>query len=47
MRRVFDATQRYRLNHLDMVVPDAQPVIWAMNLLCHTGSGRPAYTARH
>src|SRR5690606_26440821 len=26
-------TQRYRLNRLDMVVPDGQPVRWALNLL--------------
>ena len=25
--------QRYRLNHLDMVTPDGQPVRWALNLL--------------
>lgn len=28
-----DAEQRYRLNHLDLVVPDGQPVRWALNLL--------------
>jgi exopolysaccharide biosynthesis WecB/TagA/CpsF family protein len=29
-----DPAQRYRLNHLDLVVPDGQPVRWALNL-CH------------
>lgn len=29
-----DRVQRYRLNHLDLVVPDGQPVRWALNL-CH------------
>lgn len=33
MTGVLDATQRYRLNHLDLVVPDGQPVRWALNLL--------------
>jgi len=36
MTGVLDATQRYRLNHLDMVVPDGQPVRWALNLLYNT-----------
>ena len=36
MTGVLDATQRYRLNHLDLVVPDGQPVRWAMNLLYRT-----------
>jgi len=30
------ADQRARLNHLDLVVPDGQPVRWALNLLYHT-----------
>jgi N-acetylglucosaminyldiphosphoundecaprenol N-acetyl-beta-D-mannosaminyltransferase len=33
MTGVADPVQRYRLNHLDLVVPDGQPVRWAMNLL--------------
>ncbi len=33
MTGVFDQQQRYRLNHLDMVVPDGQPVRWALNAL--------------
>jgi exopolysaccharide biosynthesis WecB/TagA/CpsF family protein len=30
---VLDPTHRYRLNHLDLVVPDGQPVRWALNWL--------------
>lgn len=37
MTGVLDATQRYRLNHLDLVVPDGQPVRWALNLLHDAG----------
>jgi N-acetylglucosaminyldiphosphoundecaprenol N-acetyl-beta-D-mannosaminyltransferase len=43
MTGVFDATQRYRLNHLDMVVPDGQPVRWAMNLLYRTNLADRVY----
>jgi exopolysaccharide biosynthesis WecB/TagA/CpsF family protein len=32
-----DADQRFRLNHFDLVVPDGQPVRWALNLLHGTG----------
>jgi N-acetylglucosaminyldiphosphoundecaprenol N-acetyl-beta-D-mannosaminyltransferase len=28
----FDSTQRYRLNHFDLVTPDGQPVRWFLNL---------------
>jgi N-acetylglucosaminyldiphosphoundecaprenol N-acetyl-beta-D-mannosaminyltransferase len=31
-----DDDQRARLNHLDLVVPDGQPVRWALNLLHQT-----------
>ncbi len=31
-----DATHRFRLNQLDMIVPDGQPVRWALNLLHRT-----------
>jgi N-acetylglucosaminyldiphosphoundecaprenol N-acetyl-beta-D-mannosaminyltransferase len=31
MTGVLDPTHRYRLNHLDLVVPDGQPVRWALN----------------
>ncbi len=33
MTAVRDAEHRYRLNHVDLVVPDGQPVRWALNLL--------------
>jgi exopolysaccharide biosynthesis WecB/TagA/CpsF family protein len=33
MTGVLDRAQRFRLNHLDMVVPDGQPVRWALRLL--------------
>lgn len=33
MTGVLDRTHRYRLNRLDLVVPDGQPVRWALNRL--------------
>lgn len=33
MTGVEDGEHRYRLNHFDMVLPDGQPVRWALNLL--------------
>src|SRR5687767_2880451 len=33
MTGVLDPEHRYRLNHLDLVVPDGQPVRWALNAL--------------
>jgi len=33
MTAVSDADHRYRLNHIDLVVPDGQPVRWALNRL--------------
>jgi N-acetylglucosaminyldiphosphoundecaprenol N-acetyl-beta-D-mannosaminyltransferase len=36
MTGVLDATQRYRLNHLDLAVPDGQPVRWTLNRLYGT-----------
>jgi N-acetylglucosaminyldiphosphoundecaprenol N-acetyl-beta-D-mannosaminyltransferase len=33
MTGALDAEQRYRLNELDLVVPDGQPVRWALNIL--------------
>lgn len=35
MTGVQDPEHAYRLNHLDLVVPDGQPVRWALNLLHH------------
>src|SRR5688500_2660771 len=33
MTGVFDDEHRYRLNRLDLVVPDGQPVRWALQFL--------------
>jgi exopolysaccharide biosynthesis WecB/TagA/CpsF family protein len=33
MTGAFDATHRHRLNEIDLVVPDGQPVRWALNCL--------------
>jgi exopolysaccharide biosynthesis WecB/TagA/CpsF family protein len=33
MSGVSDSSLRYRINHLDLVTPDGQPVRWALNLL--------------
>jgi len=33
MTGVLDAEQRYRLNSFDLLVPDGQPVRWALNML--------------
>jgi CDP-paratose 2-epimerase len=37
MTGVLDASHRHRLNQLDLVVPDGQPVRWALNLLYRAG----------
>ncbi len=37
MTGVQDSEQRYRLNQFDMVLPDGQPVRWALNLLHGSG----------
>lgn len=37
MTGVLDETHRYRLNRLDLVCPDGQPVRWALNWLYKTG----------
>jgi N-acetylglucosaminyldiphosphoundecaprenol N-acetyl-beta-D-mannosaminyltransferase len=36
MTGVMDAEQRWRINHLDLVTPDGQPVRWGLNLLYGT-----------
>ncbi|MFM9267097.1 WecB/TagA/CpsF family glycosyltransferase [Tychonema sp. BBK16] len=36
MTGVLDSTHRYRLNHIDLVLPDGQPVRWALNWLYKT-----------
>lgn len=38
-----DPDQRFRLNHLDLVVPDGQPVRWALNFLHHAGLRQRVY----
>lgn len=43
MTGVLDPVHRYRLNHLDLVVPDGQPVRWALNLLHGAGLGDRVY----
>jgi N-acetylglucosaminyldiphosphoundecaprenol N-acetyl-beta-D-mannosaminyltransferase len=35
------ATHRFRLNHIDLVTPDGQPVRWALNLLHRAGMREP------
>ncbi len=37
MTGVLDPVHRYRLNHIDLVVPDGQPVRWALNMLHRAG----------
>lgn len=37
MTGALDSAHRYRLNHLDLVTPDGQPVRWALNLLHKAG----------
>ncbi|GAC1538628.1 MAG: WecB/TagA/CpsF family glycosyltransferase [Herpetosiphon sp.] len=37
MTGVQDEVHRYRLNHFDLIVPDGQPVRWALNALHKTG----------
>jgi len=33
MTGVLDLVHRYRLNHLELILPDGQPVRWALNIL--------------
>lgn len=35
MTGVLDGEHKFRLNHFDLLVPDGQPVRWALNLLHH------------
>lgn len=37
MTGVLDGEHRHRLNQLELVVPDGQPVRWGLNLLHKTG----------
>lgn len=43
MTGALDPEQRYRLNHIDLVVPDGQPVRWALNLLHQAGLSDRVY----
>ena len=43
MTGVLDATHRHRLNELELVVPDGQPVRWGLNLLHRTGLKNRVY----
>jgi N-acetylglucosaminyldiphosphoundecaprenol N-acetyl-beta-D-mannosaminyltransferase len=43
MTGALDSTHRFRLNALDLVVPDGQPVRWALNLLHSAGLADRVY----
>jgi N-acetylglucosaminyldiphosphoundecaprenol N-acetyl-beta-D-mannosaminyltransferase len=43
MTGVLDAAHRYRLNALDLVCPDGQPVRWGLNLLHRAGLSDRVY----
>jgi len=43
MTGFLDEEHRYRLNHLDMIVPDGQPVRWGLNLLHGVGLRERVY----
>lgn len=43
MTGALDLEQRYRLNRIDLVCPDGQPVRWALNSLYRTGLGDRVY----
>ena len=43
MTGCLDAEHRYRLNQLDLLVPDGQPVRWALNWLYGTGLAERVY----
>jgi N-acetylglucosaminyldiphosphoundecaprenol N-acetyl-beta-D-mannosaminyltransferase len=43
MEGVLDPAQRYRLNHLELIVADGQPVRWAMNHLHSAGLRQRVY----
>ena len=43
MTGVLDPEHRYRLNHFDLVVPDGQPVRWALNWLHRAGLSDRVY----
>jgi exopolysaccharide biosynthesis WecB/TagA/CpsF family protein len=43
MTGAMDREQQYRLNHLDLLVPDGQPVRWALNALYQTKLSERVY----
>jgi len=43
MKGVLSETHKYRLNHFDFVLPDGQPVRWALNLLHDAGLAERVY----
>src|SRR5260221_10822562 len=43
MEGVLDPAHLYRLNHLELVVADGQPVRWALNLIHSAGLGERVY----
>lgn len=43
MEGVLNPEQKFRLNHLDMITPDGQPVRWALNFLHGTRLGERVY----
>ncbi|MEZ6092931.1 MAG: WecB/TagA/CpsF family glycosyltransferase [Pirellulaceae bacterium] len=43
MTGVMDSAHRHRLNSLELVVPDGQPVRWGINLLHHAGLKERVY----
>jgi exopolysaccharide biosynthesis WecB/TagA/CpsF family protein len=43
MEGVLDPAHMYRLNHLDLIVADGQPVRWALNLMHSVGLRRRVY----
>lgn len=46
MSGVINSVHRHRLNRLDLVVPDGQPVRWALNLLYRSGLEDRVYGPR-
>jgi N-acetylglucosaminyldiphosphoundecaprenol N-acetyl-beta-D-mannosaminyltransferase len=43
MEAVLDSAQRYRLNHMELIVADGQPVRWALNHLHSAGLRQRVY----
>ncbi len=46
MTGVFDREQKFRLNQFDLLVPDGQPVRWALNWLHRVGLSQRVYGPR-